>query len=396
MIKRVVLHFLISCCIAELNAQAPLQLKTVEVARGLTAPVGLAAPADGTGRLFVLEQSGKIRIVANGKVLPQPFLNLSSLIGRVSSGYSEKGLLGMAFHPSYRDNGRFYVYYSVPHDEQGFDHKSVVAEFRVSSQADQAGAQPSKIILEVPQPEGNHNGGQLAFGPDGFLYIGLGDGGGAGDRHGLTGNSQNMNSLLGKILRIDIDRGDTYLVPSDNPFVNKEGIRPEIWASGLRNPWRFSFDRGTGRLLCGDVGQNKWEEIDLIQKGRNYGWRIMEGSHCYNPADNCRREGLTLPVAEYDHAEGVCVIGGYVYRGMDFPSLHGYYLFGDWTGKLWYLRPDERGVWNRGPVFLPDGTNEMNTSINSFGEDERGNVYVLTQKEMGPASTTGIIYKLSY
>lgn len=395
--KKIMLLLLLSVIFfCSLNAQAPLQLRIIEVARGFTSPVGLVSPQDGTGRLFVIEQGGKVKIIKNGQTLPEPFLNITELLDGLNVAYSEKGLLGFTFHPEYSSNGKFYVYYSAKTDETGMDHKSVIAEYRVhNGNPDKADLTSSRLILEIQQPESNHNGGQLAFGPDGFLYIGLGDGGGAGDKHGETGNGQNPRTLLGKILRIDVNTSEGYKIPPDNPFVKSGVYRHEIWATGLRNPWRFSFDRGTGKLYCADVGQNKYEEINIIEKGRNYGWRIMEGNHCFNPESGCNSDRLTLPIAEYDHQEGVSVIGGYMYRGNEFPSLHGYYLFGDWTGKVWYLR-QEKQVWKRGPVNLKKNTNEVDGKINSFGEDENGNVYIVTQKLFGPKSPTGVIYKLSY
>ncbi|MBL7924140.1 MAG: PQQ-dependent sugar dehydrogenase [Bacteroidia bacterium] len=379
-------------------AQTPLRLRMTEVARGFTSPVGLCAPADGSGRLFVMEQGGKIKIITGGKVLPVPFLNLSSRLDGLNIAYSEKGLLGMAFHPEYKTNGKFYVYYSATTAVKEMDHKSVIAEYQVSpADPNRALDGSERVLLEIQQPESNHNGGQMAFGPDGYLYIGLGDGGGAGDKHGPEGNGQDMHTLLGKILRIDVNARSHYAIPPDNPFAGSGSIQPEIWASGLRNPWRFSFDRATKRLFCADVGQNHYEEINIIEKGRNYGWRIMEGFHCYDPPENCPQERLSLPIAEYDHKEGVSVIGGYVYRGMEFPSLHGYYLFGDWNGVLWYLKYNENSkAWDRGPIYTGRDKNEIDGKINSFGEDEEGNVYVVTQKLFGPKSPTGIIYKLGY
>lgn len=377
-------------------AQAPLSLRLKEVARGFTSPVGLAAPPDGSGRLFVTEQGGRVKIIKNGQVLPTPFLQLTDRLDGLNIAYSEKGLLGLAFHPDYRNNGRLYVYYSAPTRENGMDHKSVVSMFTVDEKnPDRATPASERIILEIQQPEANHNGGQLAFGPDGYLYIGLGDGGGAGDKHGENGNGQDPRSLLGKILRIDVNTPTGYAIPPDNPFTASNVYRHEIWATGLRNPWRFSFDRGTGRLFCADVGQQRYEEINLIEKGHNYGWRVMEGRHCYQPERGCNTERLTLPIAEYSHDEGVSVIGGYCYRGRAFPSLHGYYFFGDWTGKLWYLQ-QAGDTWQRGPVHVRKGSNEIDGKINSFGEDEAGTVYIVTQKLFGPKSPTGVIYQLSY
>ena len=227
-----------------------------------------------------------------------------------------------------------------------------------------------RIIMEIPQPEANHNGGQLAFGPDGMLYIALGDGGGGGDRHGTIGNGQDINTLLGSILRIDINGEQPYAIPPDNPFVGTDGL-DEIWAYGLRNPWRFSFDReGTNQLYAADVGQSQWEEINIIEKGGNYGWRIMEGMHCYNPATNCDQTGLILPIAEYSHSVGISITGGYVYRGSQIPELYGKYVFGDYNGKLFYLEEDGE-TYTIQPFDIEGfSSNDINRDITSFAEDE--------------------------
>jgi glucose/arabinose dehydrogenase len=376
-------------------AQAPVKVRLVKIASGFTSPVGMAVANDGSNRLFILEQSGKIKIIENGKVLPEPFLDLSSKLDRLNIAYSEKGLLGMAFHPRYKTNGRFFVYYSAPLKMRGYDHKSVVAEFRVSNFSPER-ADPSSevIILEIAQPESNHNGGCLVFGPDGYLYIGLGDGGGAGDKHGTIGHGQDLTTLLGSILRIDVDKEKPYGIPPDNPFRNHPKARPEIFAYGLRNPWRFSFDRLTGRLFCSDVGQNKYEETNIIEKGKNYGWRIMEGKHCFDPPSGCNTSGLTLPIDEYDHDTGISVCSGYVYRGRRMSALLGYYIFGDWNGKLFYLK-EENHRWIRGPIYINGKTtNDINARLNSFGEDEEGEIYLLTQKFFGPRSSTGVVYRL--
>lgn len=393
-------HFLILClCFygSPSKAQPPLRLKLTEIASGYTSPIGICSPMDGTHRLFVMEQGGKIKIIKNGEKVAIPFINISSQLDGLNVAYSEKGLLGMAFHPNYKNNGLFYLYYSAKTTLSGMDHESRVSEFKVSSDPNVADLKSERIVLVIPQPESNHNGGQMAFGRDGYLYIGLGDGGGGGDQHGISGNGQDLNTLLGKIIRIDVNAGSGYKIPRDNPFVNVETIRPEIWASGLRNPWRFSFDRATQKLFCADVGQNKYEEINIIEKGQNYGWRCMEGNHCFNPPTDCNPEKYAAPIAEYDHTEGVSVIGGYVYRGLEFPSLHGYYIFGDWKGVLWYLHQNEKSkAWERGPIYTEKENNEISGKINSFGEDEKGNLYIVTQKLFGPKSPTGIIYKIGY
>jgi glucose/arabinose dehydrogenase len=372
-----------------------MKIKLKLISKGFTSPVGMASPKDGTNRIFVVEQGGKIKIIKNGALLPTPFLNISDRLDGLNIAYSEKGLLGLAFHPDYKTNGRFFVYYSAPFDNKNFDHKSVLAEFKVSANSDIAQT-TGTTILEIPEPESNHNGGCLQFGKDGYLYIGVGDGGGAGDKHGSMGNGQNLTTLLGKILRIDVNGKKPYEVPADNPFVNNTNAKPEIYAYGLRNPWRFSFDKVTGTLFCADVGQDEWEEVNIIEKGKNYGWRIMEATHCFNPAKNCNTSGLTLPIDEYSHETGISICGGYMYRGKMFPSLHGNYFFSDWSGKMFYLKKQTDASWQRGEVIADDNkTNDMGAKINSMGEDENGEVYIITQHLMGPKSPSGAVYRIS-
>jgi glucose/arabinose dehydrogenase len=331
------------------------------IAVGLDRPVYLTHAGDGSGRLFIVEKPGTVRIVKNGALLPGPFLDIRGL---VKSSGSEQGLLGLAFDPQYTTSGRFFV------DYIDLNGNTVIARYLVStSDPDRADGAGGTAILNVPQPYPNHNGGELAFGPDGYLYIGLGDGGSEGDP---LGNGQRLDTLLGKILRIDVG-GDGYAIPPDNPFLIRPDARPEIWAYGLRNPWRFSFDRATGDLYIGDVGQDGYEEVDVQPAGsaggRNYGWNIMEGFHPYKGGST---EGLIPPAAEYEHASGNCsVTGGYVYRGGAIPSLEGIYLFGDYcTGQTWVLRRFPDG-WRAAEWF------GMRISISSFGEDESGELYVL-------------------
>jgi len=378
------------------SQQADVAVKLVEITSGFTSPVGMATPNDGTNRLFVFEQGGKVKIVKNGKILDEPFIDVSSRLDGLNIAYSEKGLLGMAFHPDYKNNGRFFLYYSAPLKQSGFDHKGVVAEFKVSPTNSDNAPLKEEIIMEINQPESNHNGGMLAFGPDRYLYIGLGDGGGANDEHGTIGNGQNLNTLLGKILRIDVNGKKPYDIPGDNPFVGKSNSKPEIYAYGLRNPWRFSFDRANGKLFCGDVGQNKYEEINIIKKGGNYGWRIMEGYHCFKPSSNCDKTGLELPIDEYNHDIGISICGGYMYRGNSYPSLHGYYFFADWNGKLFCLKQQPDGTWKRFDTNI-NGTkkNETEGKVNSMGIDDNGDIYVLTQKLFGPRSPTGVLWKIT-
>ncbi|CAN5645551.1 PQQ-dependent sugar dehydrogenase [soil metagenome] len=374
-----------------------IKIKLQLVAEDLTSPVGLMAPADGSSRLFVLEQSGKIKIIRNGVVLPVPFLTLTDKLDGLNIAYSEKGLLGFAFHPDYKSNGRFFVYYSAPYNSSGFDHKSIIAEYKVSATNPDVADVIETIIMEIPQPESNHNGGCMEFGPDGYLYIGLGDGGGAGDQHGTTGNAQDLNSLLGKILRIDVDAERPYKIPPGNPLANTNDVKKEIFAYGLRNPWRFSFDRANGKIFCADVGQNKWEEIDIIEKGKNYGWRLMEGNHCYNPETGCETKNFALPIYEYDHKTGISICGGYVYRGKSFPSLTDKYIFGDWSGKLFYLEQVSDRSWKRGDL-IEEGkkSNDTGMKINSMGSDEQGEIYLVTQHSFGPKSKSGAVYRVAF
>ncbi|HPR87698.1 MAG TPA: PQQ-dependent sugar dehydrogenase, partial [bacterium] len=296
-------------------------------------PVGLEHAGDGSGRLFVVEQAGRIQLVrkSGSSFAKALFLDIST---RVASG-GEMGLLGLAFHPDFARNGYFYVDYTRDNPRE-----SIISRFRISSDPDAGDPLSEKILLTVAQPYSNHNGGRIAFGPDGCLYIGLGDGGSGGDPQN---HAQDTGSLLGKILRIDVDATQgslAYAIPADNPFAgNTSGAREEIYAWGLRNPWRFSFDRA-GRLWCADVGQNSWEEIDLIRKGGNYGWRIMEGTHCYNPASGCNNDGLELPLYEYGHNSqgGYSITGGFVYTGARMPELRGRYIFGDYVSQqVWAM-----------------------------------------------------------
>ena len=350
---------------------APTQSSSIHLAplvtAGLERPLFLTHAGDASRRLFVVEQLGTIRIIEQGVLQKAPFLDLRD---RVLTDDPERGLLGLAFHPDYRRNGRFFVNYT-----RQPDGATVVAEYRRGGAPDVA-SRKERVLLVVSQPESNHNGGMVAFGPDGYLYVGLGDGGGPGD----PGNrGQNLHELLGKILRIDVDHGDPYAIPADNPFVT-EGGRPEIYAVGLRNPWRFSFDFRRAELWVADVGQYKWEEIDLVTRGGNYGWRLMEGFHCFNPATACQTEGLALPVMEYRHdgdrrAGGRCsIIGGYVYRGLAMPALRGAYLFGDYcSGEVFVFRQSDEGGQDASPTVLL----KTGFRISSFGQDEEGEVYVL-------------------
>ena len=330
----------------------------------------LVQPDDGSNLVFVTEQRGIIHTLEINQPQQGSYVFLD-ITDRVNRGGNEEGLLGLAFDPDYRENGLFYVYYSATNPR-----RSVVSRFSLDQGNPQvADPQSEIIIMEVAQPYSNHNGGQLEFGPDGYLYISLGDGGSAGDP---LGNGQNMGTLLGKILRIDVSSLSTtgkYQIPPDNPFRNTAGARPEIWAYGLRNPWRFSFDRVTGLLWVADVGQNEWEEINVVTGGANYGWNIMEGSHCYSPSAGCDQSGLTLPVMEYNHSQGCSVTGGYVYRGDKTPSLQGYYIYGDFcSGNIWALGYQDNTV-TRNTLVTRSGL-----SITSFGVDLSGNLYILARE----------------
>lgn len=349
----------------------PLTLTVQQVASGLSSPLYLTAPASDP-RLFIVEQAGSIRIVKDGALLATPFLDLRS---RASSG-GERGLLSVAFHPSYASNGFFFVNYT---DLSG---NTRVERYHVSANPDVADATTAKLILGVPQPYANHNGGLVMFGSDGMLYIGMGDGGSGGDPQG---NGQNLGTLLGKMLRIDVDHGDPYAIPPNNPFVSQAGARGEIWARGLRNPWRFAFDRVTGLLYIADVGQDAVEEIDVVgatESGLNFGWKIMEGSTCYG-ATSCARTGLTLPLVEYSHADGCSITGGFVYRGPLIQGLAGQYFYSD------YCRGWLRSVKIVAGVVVERHEWAVGTlgAVQSFGEDAAGEVYIL--------SGNGNVYRIS-
>ena len=340
-------------------------------------PLFLCEAPDGSKRIFVVEQDGRVWILPGNRdgSEKQLFLDIAD---RKPHGGNEEGLLGFAFHPQFKANGKFYIYYS-----QQNPRRSVISEFQVSkSDPNRAETGSERVLLEVLQPYENHNGGCTIFGPDGFLYIGLGDGGAANDPHG---HGQNTFTLLGKILRIDVDTKTghrEYGIPRDNPFVNtKGGWMPEIWALGLRNPWRFTFDRETGQLFAGDVGQNKWEEVDIIVKGGNYGWNKREGLNPFN-TNTVAASKLIDPIIEYPHAAnlgtnhtpGLSVTGGYVYRGQKIPALRGVYLYADFNfGTVWGLKYENGSVTARG-VLVPQNPARQ---ISSFGEDQAGEIFVL-------------------
>jgi glucose/arabinose dehydrogenase len=344
------------------------QLSLVSFVSGFTSPVGMEAPNDGTGRLFVVQQGGTIRIIQGGSLLTAAFLDITS---KVESG-GEEGLLGLAFHPNFGiTNRRFFVNYTRRVAGQ---LQTIISEFAASAADPNLADLTERQLLVVNQPFVNHNGGQLAFGPDGFLYIGLGDGGGTGDP---SGNGQSLTTFLGKILRIDVDSspasGKEYAIPFDNPFISGGGL-PEIWAFGLRNPWRFSFDPLTSRLFAGDVGQDSFEEVDLITRRGNFGWKTMEGNHCFFPSTGCDMTGLILPITEYPHdaTGGTAVIGGFFYRGANIPALVGTYIFGDLSsGHVWSLREDALGNWQRTLMLT------HNLTVSAFGRDTAGELYLV-------------------
>lgn len=333
------------------------------VAEGLRDPVALAV-APGDARLFVVEQIGRIRVIERGRLLAEPFLDLRD---RLSSG-GERGLLGLAFHPGFARNGQFFVNYTDPAGD------TRVVRYTVAAGGAKADVSSARLILRVEQPWANHNGGHLAFGPDGRLYVGLGDGGSGGDPQD---NGQNLGTLLGKMLRLDVDRGSPYAIPADNPFRTRAGVRPEIWALGLRNPWRYSFDRATGELWIADVGQNRWEEIHVAPAGAaglNYGWRRLEGSHPFRgatPADSMQR-----PIVEYSHDDGCSITGGFVYRGRAVSALSGAYVFSDYCQG--WLRSFRR-VGGRPADFTEWDVRPLG-AVTTFGEDAAGELLVATME----------------
>ena len=346
-------------------AVAPATGLTLQpVASGLQDPLYVTAPA-GDPRLFVVEQPGRIRIIKGGRLLTTPFLDLTD---RVRSG-GERGLLSLAFPPQFASNGFLFVNYTDLHGD------TRIERYAVGRDRDRADPSSGQLVLKVGQPFANHNGGLVMFGPDGMLYVGMGDGGAGGDPFG---NGQKLGTLLGKLLRLDVDRGRPYAVPRDNPYVGRRGIRGEIWAYGLRNPWRFCFDRASGLLYVADVGQNLWEEINVVPArapGLDYGWNAMEGGHCFR-AERCATRGRVMPAVEYGHDQGCSITGGFVYRGRGIPTLTGHYLYADycrgWIRSFKYERggASDHREWrglNPGPVM-------------SFGEDAAGELYLCSQR----------------
>ena len=377
---------------AQDNIDMP-DVSLTQVAAGLARPVHITHAGDGSGRLFIVEQHGRITIL-DDELAPSPFLDIADRVqSPLTGGGNEEGLLSLAFPPGFKDKGHFYVYYTM------LDGDNVLARFSMIEDSNQADPASEEQILVFPHPQySNHNGGQLAFGPDGYLYIGTGDGGGGGDP---LGNAQDPSSLNGKLLRIDVEmvfktkdplgwfdpfnertncklrkfNDQAYAIPGDNPFIDNPAYRPEIWALGLRNPWRFSFDRDSGDLFIADVGQNRWEEINYqpvdSPGGQNYGWNVMEGEECYG-SGSCDTDGLTLPVFVYPifSSSDCSITGGHVYRGEAIPALDGIYIYGDFcSGSIWGLTQDDN-EWHSGLI------ESTNFRISAFGEDENGEVYV--------------------
>lgn len=401
------------------ESAAPDRVGLEPVAGGFTMPVALASPADGTGRLFVADLPGVIRVIDAG--VNEPFLEITDRVVDLRTGYDERGLLGLAFHPEFRENGRFFVYYSAPlraGAPAGWDHTSRVSEFSAAT-PDRADPDSERVILEVDQPQANHNGGSIAFGPDGCLYIPLGDGGGARDvgrGHAPGGNGQDLGTLLGKILRIDVDGAEPYGIPADNPFVGRAG-RDEIYAYGLRNPWRMTFDAGGGhRLFAADAGQLLWESVKIIVPGGNHGWNLREGNHAFDPENpyespaevpraGRRGEPLIDAIIEYPNANqpggiGAVVIGGYVYRGKALPGLSGRYVFGEWSragadgdGIIFVATEKPGGRWDFTEVEVA-GSGTMGAYLLAFGEDADHELYVLTAENRGPAGKTGRVHRI--
>jgi glucose/arabinose dehydrogenase len=363
------LAFLLALALTLSAFAADPQLTVQQIATGLDNPVSITHAGD--SRLFITEQDGVVKIWNGTRVLDTPFLDIRPL----TSKGGERGLLSIAFHPRYKENGFFFVNYT---NTAGH---TVVARYRVSGDPNVADPASARQLLFIEQPYTNHNGGQMQFGPDGYLYIGMGDGGSGGDPEN---RAQNLDTLLGKMLRIDVN-ADTYSSPATNPFVNNSAARPEIWAFGLRNPWRFSFDRSSGDLWIADVGQGEWEEVNFQPGtsigGENYGWRRMEGSHCYRPETGCNTGNLVLPVIEYDHSGQACsVTGGYVYRGANSPRLGGMYIYGDYcNGRIW-------GATRNGSATVIRQLLDTNFFVSTFGEDVNGELYV--------ADHRGAVYRL--
>ena len=411
---------------------SPIAIGLKEVVTGLVSPLQLVQAPGKHGRRYIVDQVGKIWVLnPGGKLMRKPFLDISAKITPLTPDFDERGLLGLAFHPDFAKNGRFFVHYTAPPRPTapaGYNNTITIAEYRARNR-NRADAASERILLQVDHPQFNHDGGTVAFGPDGYLYISIGDGGGGGDddlghvedwyAENAGGNGQDITSnLLGNILRIDVDHGSPYAIPADNPFVGKPGL-DEIWAYGLRNPYRFSFDmRGDHKLLTQDAGQELWEEVSVVVRGGNYGWNVKEGTHCFdtdNPdvslptcpsVDPTTGEPLRDPVIEFANAGqpgglSFTVVGGHVYRGRRVPQLSGRYIYGGATGpsldvtegRLFASKPKKSGLWTIRELLI-DGTDRLDYFVKGFGQDRRGEVYVMASKILGPAGTTGTVFKI--
>ncbi|MFO7933188.1 MAG: PQQ-dependent sugar dehydrogenase [Bacteroidales bacterium] len=429
----IVLFTVTSACETEDNGdEGPFNetLSLQEIATGITSPVSLKESPDETGRLFVVDQTGLVFIVRDGVMLETPFLDITDKLAGLNQGYDERGLLDIAFHPGFGINDRFFVYYSAPLRPEApadFDHTSVIAEYAVSAlDPDVADPATERIILQVDQPQGNHNGGALAFGPDNYLYISLGDGGNRDDEgtghvsdwygDNAGGNGQDITqNLMGSILRIDIDVMPGYGIPEDNPFVGTEGL-DEQYAYGFRNPYRMSFDMGGDRALyVSDAGQELYEEVSRVTSGNNYGWNVREGAHCFDaenpetvpmdcPTTDDLGNELIDPVLEFNNSKnggpGLVVVGGYVYRGSAIENFQGHYVFGSWSdsfgspgGVLFHAGTDQNAeMWEFSELPLTRG--DLGEYLLAFGQDNEGEIYVLTTTTAGPSGSNGTVYKL--
>jgi glucose/arabinose dehydrogenase len=425
-----ILTILTLAAVGATPTSAEITVNLQVAADGLTAPLNLVSPPDGTKRRFITEQIGVIKILMpDGKILEEAFLNIRHRIPKLHQDFDERGLLGLAFHPDFKNNGRFFIAYSgyLPGDSElekvvWYSHTNYVAEYRVSkTNPNKADPLSERIVTKIDWPQFNHNGHWIGFGPDGLLYLSTGDGGYANDwgigHHVTKGNGQDLMSLNGKILRIDVDKSDpavggAYGVPADNPFVGRQDAKAEIWAYGFRNPWRCSFDMGGGKeLFCGDVQQNSIEEIDIVTKGGNFGWRMKEASKCFdfvNPNKHpasCESAGMIDPIIEYPNCnvtqdcKGLSVTGGFVYRGSHQP-WQGKYFFGDWSkqfavrdGRI-YVATNTGGKWTMEDVKVGNMPN-FNSYVLAFGQDADGEVYVLTQDTTGPVGGLAKIYKIT-
>lgn len=407
------------------RAPAGPVVRLEEVAGGFVAPVFVTGAGDGSDRLFVVDQSGVIKIITDGAVAEKPFLDIAGKLVKQNPDYDERGLLGLAFHPKYKDNGRFFVWYSAPLRSgapAGWDHTIHLSEFKASS--DPAAADPAseRIVLRIDKPQRNHNSGHIAFGPDGLLYAPIGDGGAGNDvglGHPPGGNGQDLTTILGNILRIDVDGKAPYAIPEDNPYADRaNGALPEIFASGFRNPYHISFD--DERLFVADAGQDRYEEVSLVTAGGNYGWRIKEGTHCFSvetpskapstcPSVGPRGEPLIDPIIEYNHAQilGSVIIGGYVYRGSSMPALRGAYIFGDYSrdrlkpdGTLFVAKPADEGLWPIQELQVridddPDPGPSFGRFVLAFGQGDDRELYVTMSGRGGPEGQTGTVYRFA-